>query len=573
MKVRLPAELAVAWSAEREAWREADGTRRLFDRDPSLWTGDGEDRWLGWLEAPATARAQLGRYGEIAADARRAGFAHVLVLGMGGSSLAPLVQAEAFGAIDGFPRVLVLDSIHPVAIAALEGELDLGRTLVVVASKSGSTLEPSFLFAHFEERLRARVGRAAGAHCLAITDPESKLEALARERGFRRIVLGEPTIGGRFSALSPFGLVPAALQGIDLAEWVGRAERMTASCRIAVTESNPGVALGLLLAAARQVGRDKVTFVAAPRIARLGAWLEQLVAESTGKDGVAILPFDGEPLSAPARYGDDRLFVALRLAGTLGEGDDERIDALAAAGHPVAELDLADPFDLAAEMVRWEIATAVAGSRLGVDPFDQPDVESAKIEARRLSAEVERAGALPVETPLAAAGALAFHAPESQRGLLLAAAGPHPRPRDLLRAHLLRLNAGDYFALLAFVPMTPATEAAAQRIRTAVGAARRVATSVGFGPRYLHSTGQAHKGGPASGVFLLVTDDASPDLPVPGQRLTFGQAIGAQARGDAAVLAGRGRRILRVHLDGPAEELLAELAREVEAALAEGDRP
>jgi glucose-6-phosphate isomerase len=574
LRASLPAELAVAWSGAREEWREAEGTRRLWERDASLWTGGDEDRWLGWLEAPQTALAQLGRYAEIAADARQAGFAHVLVLGMGGSSLAPLVQAEAFGALAGFPRLHVLDSIHPAAIAATTAARELERTRVVVASKSGSTLEPNLLLAHFEALLRAKLGRAAvGSHCLAITDPESKLEALARERGFRRIVLGEPTIGGRFSALSPFGLVPAALQGIDLADWVSRAERMAGLCRLDAAEANPGVALGLLVAAAAGLGRDKLTLVTHPRIALFGAWLEQLVAESTGKRGVAILPIDGETLAAPESYGDDRLFVALRSGGELTAGDDDKLAALVVAGHPVVEIEVADAFDLASEYVRWEMATAVVGARLGIHPFDQPDVESAKIETRRLSAEIERSGGLPAEAPLATASGLALFAPEAQSGLLLSAAGPRPAPRDLLRAHLQRLHAGDYLALLVFAELSPANLAQANRIRSAVRAFRPVATTAGFGPRYLHSTGQAHKGGPPSGVFLVVTDEPRPDLAVPGQKLSFGQAIAAQARGDAAVLAARGRRILRVHLDGRAEALLPVLATEIELALAEAGTP
>jgi transaldolase/glucose-6-phosphate isomerase len=574
LRVRLPAELAVAWSVAREEWREVDGTRRLWERDASLWTGSDEDQWLGWLEAPETARSHLDRYAEIAADSRRAGFAHVLVLGMGGSSLAPAVQGEAFGALAGFPRLHVLDSIHPAAIAATTAELELERTLLVVASKSGSTLEPSLLFAHFEALLRAKLGRAAvGSRCLAITDPESKLEAMARERGFRRIVLGEPTIGGRYSALSPFGLVPAALQGIDLALWVSRAERMSALCRLDAAEANPGVALGLLVASAAALGREKLTLVTHPRIALFGAWLEQLVAESTGKQGVAILPIDGETLAAPERYGDDRLFVALRSGGELAAGDDEKLAALSAAGHPVVEIEVDDAFDLASEYVRWETATAVVGARLGIHPFDQPDVESAKIETRRLSAEIEQSGGLPAEEPLAASSGLALFAPEAQAGLLLSAAGPRRAPRDLLRAHLQRLQAGDYFALLIFAALSPANLNEANRIRNAVRAWRQVATSAGFGPRYLHSTGQAHKGGPPSGVFLMVTDEPRADLPVPGQKLSFGQAIAAQARGDAAVLAARGRRILRVHLGGAAEELLPVLATEIELALAEAGTP
>jgi transaldolase/glucose-6-phosphate isomerase len=555
VKLRLPAELERVSRASVASWREGDGTRRLFARDASLWTGGDEASWLGWLDAPAAARGALPLWSEIAATAR--GFEHALLLGMGGSSLAPEVQRASLGAEPGHPRLTVLDSIHPDAVAAAEASIDPARTLVVVASKSGGTLEPSLLMARLLATVTRTVGETeAPRRFLAITDPGSALERFARERGFLRVVHGDPTIGGRFSALSPFGLVAAAIQGVPVGRWIARAEAKAAACRAGDPAHNPGVALGLLLAAAAAAGRDKLTLVAHPSIRELGAWLEQLVAESTGKRGLGVLPFDGEPLGPPAVYGDDRLFVALRLGGELGPGDAARLDALADAGQPVAELDLADPLDLAAEFYRWEIATAVAGARLGVHPFDQPDVEAAKVEARRLAGEIGRTGSLPSETALAVDEGLSVFGSGVATGAGVDA---------LLAAHLDRLGAGDYFALLAFVPMSEATLTAAARIRRAVRDRRRVATSVGFGPRYLHSTGQAHKGGPPSGVYLVVTDTAAADLAVPGQRLTFGQAIAAQARGDAAVLEARGRRVLRVHLDEPAADGLGRLAARIEA--------
>lgn len=555
MKLRLPAALERDFRASIAAWRAADGTRRLFARDAALWTGGDEASWLGWLDAPASARAALPHWTEIAADAR--GFEHALLLGMGGSSLAPEVQRASLGTEPGHPRLAVLDSIHPDAVTAAEAAIDPAQTLVVVASKSGGTLEPSLLMARLLETVARAVGETeAPRRFVAITDPGSALERFARERGFRRVVHGEPAIGGRFSALSPFGLVAAAIQGVPVGAWLARAEAKSAACRDDDPAHNPGVALGLLLAAAATAGRDKLTLTAHPSIRELGAWLEQLVAESTGKRGLGVLPFDGEPLGPPAVYGDDRLFVALRLGGELGPGDAARLDALADAGQPVAQLDLADPLDLAAEFYRWEIATAVAGARLGVHPFDQPDVEAAKVEARRLAAEIERTGSLPRESPLATDGGLAIFGSRAAAGTGV---------DELLATHLDQLAAGDYFALLAFVPMSEATLAAATRIRRSVRDRRRVATSVGFGPRYLHSTGQAHKGGPASGVYLVVTDTPAADLAVPGQRLTFGQAIVAQARGDAAVLEARGRRVLRLHLDGPAAAGLERLAARIEA--------
>jgi transaldolase/glucose-6-phosphate isomerase len=569
MKRRLPAALEKSWREAAVAWRESDSTRRLFERDAALWTGGGEDRWLGWLDAPAVSRAHLARWRDCQRDAAADGVEQVLVLGMGGSSLAPEVQRAAVPGRAGAPRVTVLDSIHPDAIARCEAALDLRRTAVIVASKSGSTLEPNILFAHFWAAIeRALGGASVGRRFLAITDPESKLEHLARERGFRRIVLGEPTIGGRFSALSPFGVVPAALQGIDLDTWLGRAETMSALCRRDEAEGNPGVALGLALAVAAKAGHDKLTLVAAEELALLGAWLEQLIAESTGKLGKGIVPIDGEPLGAPSAYGTDRLFVGLRLGGRLADGDDAKLSALADAGHPVLELELADALDLGAEFYRWEIATAVAGAVLGLDPFDQPDVEAAKLEARALAKEVEKSGSLPPETPFFEGALGRWLAPEAQARVVLAGAGAEPDDGALLRAHLRRLQPGDYFALLAFVDPCPDCVEAAQRMRRAVRDSLRVASSVGFGPRYLHSTGQAHKGGPPSGLFLVVADRPERDLPIPGQRLSFGQAIAAQARGDFQVLAARGRRALRLELGGSGRERMPQLADAVEAALA-----
>ena len=568
MRLRIPAALAAAHREALADWRERDGTRRLLERDASLWTGGDEARWLGWLDAPAAAGADLPLWSELAADARTGGFRHALVLGMGGSSLAPEVQRAALPRGPGAPELLVLDSIHPDQVAAVERRIDPAATLFVVASKSGSTLEPNLLMARFLEVAAGAVGeREAPRRFVAITDPGSALDRLARQRGFRRIVPGEPSIGGRFSALSAFGLAPAAFQGIAVDEWLARAAALAAACRGDDPARNPGVALGLLLTAAAACRSDKLTLVSHPALAALGAWLEQLVAESTGKSGRGVLPFEGERLAAPDLYGDDRLFVAIRLGGALGAGDEARLDALAAAGHPVAELDVAEPLDLGAEFYRWELATAVAGAAMRVNPFDQPDVESAKVEARRLTAEVEETGALPAEVPFWEGEGCALFAPEKAAQLLAAGAGRRARLATLLRAHFDRVRPGGYAALLLFCPLAEETLAAAARLRGAVRDARRVATSVGFGPRYLHSTGQAHKGGPEGGVFLVITDEPSADLPVPGQRLTLGQAIAAQARGDAEVLARRGRPVLRVHLSGPAASRLPALVAAAEEGL------
>lgn len=528
------------------AWDAAEATRRLWSLDASLWTGRDEYQWLGWLDAPGQTASGLGPITAIADDAAR-GCRQVAVLGMGGSSLCPFVLAESFGPQRGAPRLQVLDSTDPAQVRALDAALDLPHTWFVVASKSGSTLEPNLMHDHFLARMREAVGpEHAGAHFVAITDPGSQLEARARADGFRAIVLGEPTIGGRFSALSPFGITPAAMMGLDTDLLLERARAMAAACRVTPAAENPGVRLGVTIATAALGGRDKLTVAASPGIATVGAWLEQLVAESTGKNGKAIIPVDGEPPGAPSVYGADRLFVYLRLEEAPDAAQDAAVAALEAAGHPVVRLALRDRYDLAAQFFLWEFATAVAGSVMGVHPFDQPDVEAAKVEARRLMEAVEQGGALPADD----------------------AVRPGPSLAPALRAHLATLRPGDYFAVLAYLEMNAANAAALQVLRLRVRDRRRVATTVGFGPRFLHSTGQAHKGGPDSGVFLQVTAEAAQDLPVPGRRYTFGQVEAAQARGDAAVLARRGRRLLRVHLGPDVRAGLAALDAAVTAALA-----
>lgn len=542
-QIRLPDDLAGPADEAFADWASRDGTRRIWDRDASLWTGRDEAKWLGWLDVVDRQLATAPHLVE-AADAAK-DFAHVVVLGMGGSSLCPDVMARTFGRVPGRPRLAVLDSTDPAQVKRVESSLDLDETLFIVASKSGSTLEPNLFLQYFLARVKAAVGPArTGSHFAAITDPGSKVEAAARAGGFLRVWTGEPEIGGRFSALSDFGMVPAAALGLDVVQFLGRARAMAAACREPDPRKNPGAALGVALAALAAAGRDKMTIVASPGLAALGAWLEQLVAESTGKEGRAILPVDGEPLGDPQVYGRDRAFVHVRLARGLDERQDEALRRLAEAGHPVVRIDVADPMDLGAEFFRWEFATAVAGARMGIHPFDQPDVEASKVETRKLTASFERDGALPAESPILAGGGLDFFADERNAARFARAA----TAEDLLRAHLARLEPGDYFGLLLYVDMNPEHEAIAQEIRLHVRDRARVATCVGFGPRFLHSTGQAYKGGPASGVFLQVTCDDALDLPVPGLRSTFGVVKAAQARGDLAVLASRGRRALRVHL-------------------------
>jgi glucose-6-phosphate isomerase len=562
----LPADLDAAVSATLREWTEQGKAERLWARDAALWTGADEASWLGWL---GIVDEQLGRVSElrrIAEEVRQAAFTHVLLLGMGGSSLCPEVLRMTFGKLPGWPELSVLDSTDPAQVRACEARVDLGRTLFIVSSKSGTTLEPNIFKQHFFERVKQTVGPGrAGDRFIAITDPGSKLEQVARADGFRHVLFGLPSIGGRYSALSDFGMVPAALMGLDVARLLGAAQAMARACAArGPAEENPGAALGAILGVLGSRGRDKVTLVASPGIHDLGAWLEQLLAESTGKAGKGLIPVDREPLGPANLYGQDRLLVYLRLRSAPSPAQDRAVASLQAAGQPVVWIEVPEPYQIAAEFFRWEFATAVAGAILRINPFDQPDVEASKIATRRLTDEFEKTGRLPVETPILEAEGLRLLA-DPRNAAELAAGGR--TLAGLLRAHLGRIRPGDYAALLAYVEMTAAHETALQGIRTRVRDRYRVATCLGFGPRFLHSTGQAYKGGPNTGVFLQITCDDALDLPVPGQRYTFGVVKAAQARGDLEVLAERGRRALRVHLGADVLAGLGTLGRAVEEAV------
>jgi len=460
------------------------------------------------------------------------------------------VLALTFGRIAGFPQLLVLDSTDPAQVKSVESRIDLKRTLFIVASKSGSTLEPNCFKQYFHDRVKALVGeKLAGKQFLAITDPGSKVEQIAKAENFRRICHGVPSIGGRFSALSDFGMVPAAVMGIDAPKFLDRADVMTVACSSCLpVDKNPGAQLGLILGVAATSGRDKVTLITSPGVSDFGAWLEQLLAESTGKDGKGIIPVDRERLGSPDVYGNDRVFAYIRHESTADPAQDAAVDALAKAGHPVVRISLSDIYNLGEEMFRWEFATAVAGSVIGINAFNQPDVEASKVATRKLTAEYEKTGSLPAESPILSENGIQLFTDDKNAAALAAAAGNDKSLAGYLRAHLGRIQAGDYFALLAYIEMNEAHETALQNIRTSVRNKKRVATCLGFGPRFLHSTGQAYKGGPNSGVFLQITCDDKIELPVPGQKYTFGVVKAAQARGDFQVLAERHRRALRVHL-------------------------
>ena len=566
---QVPPPLRDAVSATVRDWQANRKVQRLWARDATLWTGADEDRWLGWLGITDDQPAHLDRLRAVADDVRRGGFTDVLLLGMGGSSLCPDVLATTFGRVEGFPALHVLDSTDPAQIAAVAGQVNLARTLVIISSKSGSTLEPNILFQYFFERVTQAIGaREAPAHFVAITDPGSKLQQVAERHGFRRICYGLPSIGGRYSALSEFGMVPAAAMGLDVGRFLDRAEEMVQSCAACVPAAdNPGVALGAILGTLGAHGRDKVTLVTSPAISGLGGWLEQLIAESTGKRGRGLIPVDGERLGAPLVYGDDRLFVYLRLTSKPDTSQDAALDALEHAGQPVVRIAIEDPYDLGQEFFRWEMATAVAGSILGVNAFDQPDVEASKIATRTLTDEFEARGSLPAEAPFLVADGLTFFA-DAQNAAALASPAGKGEATACLRAHLARLGTGDYFGLLAYVARNARHEASLQAIRHAIRDRTHAATCVGFGPRFLHSTGQAYKGGPNNGVFLQITCDDAADLPVPGQKYTFGIVKAAQARGDFEVLAARGRRLLRVHLGADVAGGLERLRTLVHEALA-----
>ncbi len=528
----LPKEMTTAVKKAADDWRANGKVRRLWQCDASLWTGTDEAKWLGWLGVTENQIAQ-------------------------NDNLA------------GYPELHVLDSTDPAQVKAFESKLDFAKTLFIVSSKSGSTLEPNIFKQYFFERVQQTVGAdKAGSRFVAITDPGSKLQLVAEADKFRHIFPGVPNIGGRYSALSNFGMVPAAVMGLDTKKFLERTEEMVQACASCVpVEENPGVMLGLILGTAAKAGRDKATIIASPGISDLGAWLEQLLAESTGKQGKGIIPVDRETIGAPEIYGKDRIFAYLRLESLPDAQQDAQVAALEKAGQPVVRIALGDTYDLGQEFFRWEIATAVAGSVLGINAFNQPDVEASKIATRNLTSAYEKTGSLPDEKPILEDKGVKLFTDEKNAADLAKGAGNDKSLTGYLKAHLNRLHAGDYFALLGYIEMNEPHEHQLQTIRHAVRDKKHVATCLGFGPRFLHSTGQAYKGGPNSGVFLQLTCDDAQDLPVPGQKFTFGIVKAAQARGDFQVLAERGRRALRVHLGADLKSGLNALLTAVKEAL------
>lgn len=538
------------WARARlEAWSAARFGERLRAKDPTLWSErplpELADR-LGWIDLPRAPRGERDAIAELAREVRGEGARQVALLGMGGSSLAPEVFHAVLGGVPGAPSLVVVDSTHPGAVRAAAARLDPARTLFVVSSKSGTTLETLSFFRFFWERAGGGA-RGAGARFIAITDPGTPLERLARERGFRRVAHGPPDVGGRYSALSAFGLLPAALVGADIEGLVARARAFDESAAAGGDAADPALGLGALLAECACRGRDKLTLVTSRRLASLPAWIEQLVAESLGKGGKGIVPVAGEDLGEPSAYGADRVFVAVALAGDEEGAEEARLDALGEAGHPVVRVLLEDPLELGAAMLLWEVATAAAGAALGVNPFDQPDVELAKELARRAMSDVGR------ERGAAARG--------SEGGL---AAFSADEPASLAKAvggWLASARPGDYVAVQAFLEPDARAGVALAALRLALRDRLRVATTLGWGPRFLHSTGQLHKGGPGSVLALQIVDEPGEDVAVPEAAFTFGAIVRAQALGDASAIAQRGRRILRVSLGRDAAAGLDALRR------------
>ena len=500
-----------------------DVVGRIWRKDHTVWKPDPaeiEDR-LGWLTVPQLMRREISALESFAQEIREAGYRHVVLLGMGGSSLGPEVLRCALGSAQGYPQLIVLDSTVPAVVQGVSDAIDPANTLFLVSSKSGSTIEPNCLYAHFRGLVDSACGQRAGDNFIAVTDPGTVLERLGSEAGFRRTFLNPTDIGGRYSVLSYFGLVPAALLGIDTRTLLERAETMAQECGPGRPGSkNPGAWLGAAMAQMASEGRDKLTLVTSPSLQPFGLWIEQLLAESTGKEGKGIIPVVGEPHLSPEGYGEDRQFVYLRLEDDDNVESDDFALAIAEASHPLICIDLQDRYDLGAEFYRWEFATAIAGAVLGIHPFDQPDVQAAKDMTDAMLAHVQQTGELP-----------AVQAETSFDQLLVG------------------IQPDSYVAILAYCQQTPEVDASISLLRQRIAQRYGVATTAGYGPRYLHSTGQLHKGGPASGVYLLLTTDPEPDVPIPGRPYTFGQLAQAQAMGDLQALRAASRPVAWVRLD------------------------
>ena len=525
-----------------KTWSKNDNTARLWRGDAALWSGADEANWLGWLNIAPQMRDRAGDLHAFAQQVRDKGITDILLLGMGGSSLCPEVLAMTCGSRESWPRLHVLDSTVPAQVQRFADAVNMETTLCIVASKSGTTTEPHAFCEFFWAKMQGTIGDAAGQNFIAITDPGSDLETLAREREFLSIFYGLPEIGGRFSALSNFGMVPAALIGIDVRDFLERAVAIGKQCKIS-DDQNPGLLLGLMLGELAKSGRDKVTLVTSPKLWDFGAWLEQLLAESTGKNGRGLIPVDLEELAASDVYGEDRVFVYIRLRGDANAEQDTGIENLRAAHFPVIQIDVAELLDLGAEFFRWEYATAVAGAILNINPFDQPNVQESKDFTAELTHVFEKEGILPVQTPVFTDNDIVIYADEANTRAL----GTIEDLNSCITGLLNQIRAGDYVALCAYLDMNEGFTAVLQALRNRIRNTYRVATTLGFGPRFLHSTGQLHKGGANNVVVLQLTSDDAVDMDIPGRAFSFGVLKQAQALGDAQALSSRKRRAIRIH--------------------------
>ncbi|HWP85351.1 MAG TPA: hypothetical protein VNN17_09190 [Terriglobia bacterium] len=560
--------------------RQQRFAERFWAKDPSLWSHEPEAgpairSRLGWLSCLQTMREDCRILRAFVGEVRNEGYTHALLLGMGGSSLCAEVCRKTFGVAPGYLDLAVLDSTDPGAVRHAEGRARPEKTLFVVATKSGTTTETLCFFRYFFDKARRRMGVAAGRQFVAITDPGSPLVALAVEKGFRRTFLNPPDIGGRYSALSYFGLLPAALLGVETEALLDRAAALLPGSPPAMaSEDHPALVLGAALGALGAAGRDKITLVLSPEIAAFGCWAEQLVAESTGKQGRGLIPVDGEPLGPPRVYGRDRVFVHLRLRSSRDAAVRRQLAALEKAGHPVIRLELDDRLDLGREFFRWEIATAVAAAVLQVNAFDEPNVKESKDNTERLLQALASRSRLAREEPLCRhSGISLYGSPAATAPAPAARSRVRSNPvREALLAHVNQARPGDYLAVLAYLEATPATDQLLARLRRRLRDALGIATTVGYGPRYLHSTGQLHKGGPASGLFLEMTSRDAFDLPIPETPFGFSLLKEAQARGDQEALLARQRRFLRLHLEAKAEPALRRIAGWIEKAFPASQR-
>ncbi|MBQ5545942.1 MAG: bifunctional transaldolase/phosoglucose isomerase [Acetobacter sp.] len=563
LEMSLPEEISSAIAQEKEKWCCEGIIRRLWKKDASLWTGNGESHWLNWLTIVGDRIDHLSELEDFQLEVRSRSFSDILLIGMGGSSLGPEVLAMTFGKREGFGKFHILDSTDPQQVAAIEKSLDIAHTLFIVSSKSGTTLEVRNMLAYFYNVAEHVLGAQANQHFIAITDPDSALEILARKKKFWKIFYGDKEIGGRFSVLSNFGLVPAAAMGLSLHRLMIEADRAVCLCDVSVPPVvNRGVYLGLLLGMAARFGRDKLTILATSKIKSFGAWLEQLVAESTGKQGKGIIPIDNEPMGDISHYGKDRLFLYLCLEKDHCYTQEKMIARFREAGHPVVTVTLHTCEQLAQEFFYWEMATAVAGILLEINPFDQPDVELNKIETRHLIQDYEKTGILPTEIPFSRLGSLSLFVDPKK-----AKYSHGEEALKLLKTHFSCVKPSDYVALLIYLPYKREIHLWADQLRVYLRDTLNVAVVVEFGPRFLHSTGQLYKAGPDIGVFLQITADTLYDLPIPGTRLTFGVIEATQALGDFNVMARRKKRIIRVHVHGDLKVGLTELTAALQTSL------